>query len=67
MKEIIIKQNDVITQSEACELLEISKTQLRRFVKDGFIRFVKDKCNGKSTYVLKSDVQTLLDTRYYIV
>lgn len=62
-----IKPNDIMTQTEACELLDISKTQLRRFVKDGFIRYVKDKCNGKPTYVLKSDVQTLLDTRYYIV
>ena len=67
MKDIIIKQSDVITQDEACGMLSISKTQLRRFVKDGFVRYVKDKCNGKPTYVLKSDVETLLNSRFYIV
>lgn len=67
MKEIIIKPNDVITQSKACELLDVSLTQLRRFVNEGHIRFVKDKTNLRQTLVLKSDVQSLLDSRYYIV
>ena len=67
MKDIIIKSQDIISQKEACKLLDISITQLCKFASKQHIRFVKDKCNMRPTYVLKSDVETLLNSRFYIV
>ena len=67
MKDIIIKSQDVISQKEACKLLGISLTQLRRFAKEKHIRFVKDRANLKSTFVLKADVDNFIANRFYIV
>ncbi len=67
MQNIIIKPQDVITQKEACNLLNISQTHLRKLRDEGKVRFVKDKCNERFTYVLKSDVEQLLNSRFYIV
>ena len=67
MQNIIIKPQDVISQKEACDLLSISRTHLCKLKNEGKVRFVKDKCNERSTYVLKSDVEQLVNNRFYLI
>jgi len=67
MQNIIIKPQDVVSQKEACDLLSISRTHLSKLKNEGKIRFIKDMCNQRFTYVLKSDVEQLVNNRFYIV
>lgn len=65
-KETIIRKEEVVSIEEACKLLgDISGTTIRRYVKDGLLRRVKDKTNRSTSYIYKPDIDTFLNSRYY--
>ena len=65
-KQTIIKKEQLISKEEACKLLgDISNTTLRKFVKDKYIRRVKDKADGCVSYIFKPDVEEFINSRYY--
>ena len=64
MKTIIAE--DVISNKEACELLNVSSTTLNKYISRGLLHRIKDKVDLTKSYVLKSEVKSLLENRFYI-
>lgn len=61
----MIKQEDLLSTEEACQLLNVSGTTLRKFIKNKHIRRVKDATNKCFSYVYKPDAEALLSSRFY--
>ncbi len=65
-KQTIIKPEQLITNEEAQKLLgDISYTTLRKFINDKYIRRVKDKTDGSSSYIYKPDIEQFIQNRFY--
>lgn len=50
---------EYLTPNEVCEIVKISKGKFYQFVKDGIIRTIKPDPNGRKTYVLRSEIESL--------
>ena len=65
-KDTIIKEGEIVSLDKACQLLgDISKTTLAKYVKQKFLRRVRDRTNGNKAYIYKPDIDSFLNSRYY--
>ena len=65
MKNTITK-SDLLTIKETLEALQVSTTTLRGYLKKGFLHRVRDSLDKTKVYYLKSEVDKLLNNRFYI-
>lgn len=64
-KENITKK-DLLTIKETLEVLQVSITTLRGYIKKGLLRRVRDSLDKTKVYYLKSEVDKLITNRFYI-
>lgn len=65
MKNTITKK-DLLTIKETREALQVSITTLQGYTKKGLLRRVRDSLDKTKVYYLKSEVDKLLNNRFYI-
>ena len=61
-----ITKNDLLTIKETLEVLQVSTTTLRGYIKKGFLHKVRDTLDKTKVYYLKSEVEKLITNRFYI-
>ena len=64
-KQLTITKEDLMTNAEAAEALNVCKAQINKYVKENKLRRVKDGLNKSYNYIYKPDVETILSTRFY--
>ena len=61
-----ITTKDLLTIKQTREALQVSTTTLRGYIKKGLLRRVRDSLDKTKVYYLKSEVDKLINNRFYI-
>lgn len=65
-KDTIINQTEIVSLDKACQLLgNISKTTLAKYVRQKYVRRVRDRTDGNRSYIYKPDIDSFMNGRYY--
>ncbi len=61
-----ITKEDLLSPTQACEILGVCKTTLKDYAKKKLINRVKDRAHLNKVYYLKSQIEEFSNNRFYI-